>query len=366
MIIKKLTKSPLAFSGILLIGLFLVIALLGANIRPDQSKDANQMSINLSNRKPGFSSWVLINGEVRAQKNYFQKLFFGGEQLKQSRTALQSYHIKGDTLYYFELGEDTLFDSRHRVAISSLGGQDNSPGDTGDLLQEHLVYQTFWLGTDKFGRDYLSRLMAGAVVSLSVGIIAVIVSLLLGVFLGAVAGFYRGKIDDWIVWFTNVVWSVPTLLMVMAITLVLGKGFWQIFIAVGLTMWVEVCRVTRGQIMSLREKEFAAAAKVLGFSDMRILLRHLLPNTLGPLIVVSASNFATAILIEAGLSFLGLGAQPPMPSWGSMIKENYGYIILGKPYLAVFPGLAISLLVFSFVVLGNGIRDAFDVRREQG
>jgi peptide/nickel transport system permease protein len=160
----------------------------------------------------------------------------------------------------------------------------------------------------------------------------------------------------------NVVWSIPTLLLVIAITLALGKGFWQVFIAVGLTMWVEVARVVRGQVLSLREKEFVEAGRALGFTNFRIIFRHVLPNVIGPVIVISAGNFASAILVEAGLSFLGIGAQPPMASWGTMIRDHYGYIITGKAYLAVLPGLATMFMVLAFMLVGNGLRDALDTK----
>jgi peptide/nickel transport system permease protein len=163
-------------------------------------------------------------------------------------------------------------------------------------------------------------------------------------------------------WFVNVIWSIPTLLMVIAITLALGKGFWQVFVAVGLTMWVEVARIVRGQVIAIRELEYIEASKVLAFSPLRIIIKHILPNVIGPVIVISAANFAAAILIEAGLSFLGIGAQPPIPSWGGIIKDHYSYIIMDKAYLAIVPGTAIMILVLSFMVLGNGLRDAFDVR----
>ena len=146
----------------------------------------------------------------------------------------------------------------------------------------------------------------------------------------------------------------------------LGKGFTQVFVAVGLTMWVEVARVVRGQIFSLREMEFVEAGRALGFSNARIIIRHVLPNILSPVIVIAASNFASAILLEAGLSFLGMGAQPPTPSWGMMIKENYGYIIVDAAYLAIYPGLAIMTMVLAFTWLGNGLRDAIDAKEGMG
>ena len=203
-------------------------------------------------------------------------------------------------------------------------------------------------------------MVIGARISLSVGFIAVGIALIIGIVLGAIAGFARGIIDDAIMWMVNVVWSVPTLLMVIALTMVIGKGFWQIFVAVGLTMWVDMDRVVRGQVLSGREKEYVEAAKVLGYGPWRIIFRHVLPNIMAPVIIVSASNFSTAILLEAGLSFLGIGVQPPAPSWGTMIRDHYGYIIMDKAYLALIPGFAMMLLVLAFNLLGNSLRDALD------
>ena len=218
------------------------------------------------------------------------------------------------------------------------------------------------MGTDKYGRDILSRLIIGTRVSLSVGLITVFISLTVGIILGAIAGYFGGKADEAIMWLINVIWSIPTLLLVFAITLLLGKGFWQVFIAVGLTMWVNVARLVRGQVMAAKELQYVEAGKVLGFSHFRIIARHILPNILGPILVIAASNFASAIVIEAGLSFLGVGVQPPQPSWGLMIKENYNFIITQNPMLALAPGFAIMLLVLAFNLLGNGLRDALNVR----
>ena len=220
----------------------------------------------------------------------------------------------------------------------------------------------FYFGTDKFGRDVLSRIIIGSRISFSIGFVSVFISLLIGLILGCIAGYYSGYPDRIIMWIINVTWSIPTLLLVIAITLALGKGFWQVFIAVGLTMWVEVARIVRGQIKQFKERQFVIAAKVMGYNDFRIITKHILPNIYSPLIVISAANFASAILIESGLSFLGLGAQPPMTSWGLMIKDHYNYIILGEPFLAIIPGVCIMLLVCAFMLFGNSLRDLLDVR----
>lgn len=222
---------------------------------------------------------------------------------------------------------------------------------------------TFLLGSDRYGRDFLSRLMAGSVISLSVAGIAVAISLFIGLLLGAWAGYKGGVVDAVVSWFLQVVWSVPTLLMVLAITLAFGKGFWQVFVAIGLTMWVEVARIVRGQFISLRELEYVQAAKALGLSDFKIMFKHMLPNAMGPIIVVAAANFAAAILIEAGLSFLGVGARIPVPSWGNIVKEHYHLLTTDLAWLAVLPGALIASLVLAFTWLGDGFRKAFDVAK---
>jgi peptide/nickel transport system permease protein len=209
----------------------------------------------------------------------------------------------------------------------------------------------------------LSRLLFGVRISLLVGCVSVFISILVGVTVGALAGFFGGKTDAFILWAKTVVWSIPGIMLVIAISLALGRGVVVAFIAIGLTSWVEIARMVRGQMMSIKEKPFVEAARALGMSNSRIIMRHILPNILGALVVLVTSNFANAILTEAGLSFLGLSVQSPMTSWGMMVSEGFKHITSdGGIYLVMFPSACIGFMVLAFNLLGNGLRDAYDPR----
>jgi oligopeptide transport system permease protein len=347
---KRFKKNRMAFGGLLFIILLSVMGILGYLITPDQSPQANTMHLQLSNKKPGRSFKFLIVSKKNdvPQVNILSKMLFG-QELDYKSIPITSYREAGNQVFAREyIGDD---EGAEEKAYPRIAGKNQ-------------YEQTFWLGTDIYGRDLLSRLIIGIRVSLSVGLMAVLISLFIGVGLGAVAGYFGGKTDAAISWFMNVIWSLPSLLLVIAISFALGKGFWQIFIAVGLSTWVDVARLVRGQVMALKEVEFVEAAKALGFSTFRTITKHILPNIAGPILVVASANFASAILLETGLSFLGFGAQPPMPSWGGMIKEHYGYIIMDAAYLAILPGLAIMLTVYAFNLLAIGLRDAFDVKSQ--
>ena len=361
-----------------------VIAVLGYLITPDSTPFANDQNLELSAKRPGSEvQFIKVRKNIQAPaKSMFHSMLFGSQPafetipiesslFEDSRITIRQYtgydgfegmerefHIS-DVLFprdSIKTRNDSLFVFFRDNPVEIISAQDAKSR----LKNEHIYTQKYWLGTDRYGRDLLSQIIIGARVSLSVGFIAISIALVLGILLGSLAGFFRGATDNFIVWLINVVWSIPTLLLVIAITFALGKGFWQVFIAVGLTMWVDVARVVRGQIISIRENEYVEAARALGLPNFNIIAKHILPNITGPVVVISAANFASAILIEAGLSFLGIGVQPPMPSWGTMIRENYGYIILDKAYLALIPGICIMLLVMAFMLVGNGLRDAID------
>ena len=335
-------------AGLVMIIIAVLVAIFGYFLSPDPSPFANRIVLEIGGEKPGYTRQFLLLKKDRVVEAGFFSQLISGKPDDVEYIPITSYQETGDSIVAQKYIDEGVTE---RIAYAKTSVAENPA-----------VEKKFYVGTDKYGRDILSRLIIGTRVSLSVGLITVIISLSVGILLGAVAGYFRGRTDNIVMWLINVIWSIPTLLLVFAITLLLGKGFWQVFIAVGLTMWVNVARLVRGQVMGTKELQYVEAAKVLGFSHFRIIARHILPNIFGPILVIAASNFASAIVIEAGLSFLGVGVQPPQPSWGSMMRENYNFIITQNPMLAFAPGFAIMLLVLSFNLLGNGLRDALNVR----
>jgi peptide/nickel transport system permease protein len=388
----RIKKNKLAVFGMVIIGIAILIALLGPNITPDSTPEANLVVSELREKGPGFTmKFLLVKKNIdEDQSGFFSKFWFGYPS-KYDHKPINSYNFSGgkvlfdpyvgdavashqkipvsliDVVYALDDSKPQVLDSINQVFTVYERGNPNPITISFTELEkkiekENIITKTYLLGTDQLGRDMLSRLMLGTRVSLSVGLVSVIISVFIGLMMGAISGFFRGWVDDLIMWVINVVWSIPTLLLVIAITLALGKGLVQVFVAVGLTMWVDVARVVRGQTLSLREKEFVEAGKALGFTNFRIIFNHVMPNVMGPVIVICAANFANAILIEAGLSFLGIGAQPPMASWGAMINDHRQFLFTESSYLAIVPGLAIMLIVLAFMLVGNGLRDAIDAK----
>lgn len=388
---NKFIRNGLNVFFLFILTILIIIAIAGYLITPDPTPFANRQVLELAMQKPGFSVQCIriCNNTQQIEKHsLLMKMLFGQKDLC-TIIPIYTWKISDDSLvveYYtgmqpnngqmacYSLSDilqnegyksvQMLADGQYQVLTQEGRNLIKSLKELEDIIQTKVIENKhFILGTDRFGRDVLSQLIIGARVSLSVGFISVLISLLIGVTIGAMAGYFGGAADRFFMWLINVVWAIPTLFLVIAITFALGKGFWQIFIAVGLTLWVEIARLVRGLVMSVKNREFVEAARALGYSHFRIIVYHILPSIMGPVIVVSAANFASAILIESGLSFLGIGIQPPMPSWGSMLRENYGFLIMEYAYLALLPGFAIMLLVLTFMVLGNGMRDALDVKQ---
>jgi oligopeptide transport system permease protein len=242
------------------------------------------------------------------------------------------------------------------TAVFAAGGGPLPPG-----------HPTHVLGTDQLGRDLLSRLLDGARISVSVAFVVQLVILMIGVPIGALAGWFGGRLDNMLMRFTDIIYAFPDLLFIIILTVVFRETFFGramdglliVFVAIGLTSWVTVARLVRGQLLALKETEFVEAARAIGVSDRKIVTRHLLPNGIGPIIVAVTLGIPGAILAEATLAYIGIGVQPPRASWGSLINEGYKYI-RSEEHLVLFPAIAIALALISFTFLGDGLRDALD------
>jgi peptide/nickel transport system permease protein len=234
------------------------------------------------------------------------------------------------------------------------------PIDHADLMHsEEPPNWTYLFGTDQQGRDILSRVIYGSRISLSVGLVSQGLNSLIGILLGLTAGFVGRRWDDLVMGLTNIMLSIPSLVFALAIMAVLGPGLINIFLALGLTNWAYSCRITRSQVLFTRSLDYVVAARALGYGEVRIMFTQILPNILGPILVVATLGVAGAILIEAALSFLGLGTQPPIPSWGGMLSTAREQLFTA-PWISIFPGLAIFVTVLGLNLLGDGLRDILD------
>lgn len=360
------------------VGIFCIVSIalasvLGYLIVPDSSPHANYQYPELALKAPGLKVGMLAVPRTPEPKrsSLLERMLFGQTPIYHF-IPIQEHFFRGDSVIAVRdrgdqrdtIGWPLLTFRDHGMSVGMPISEAERESLKSVVSTRHLLVKHFPLGTDKFGRCFLSRLVIGARVSMIVGLIAVVISLTIGLFLGALAGYMGGRTDDLIMLLINAVWSIPTILLVFAIVLSLGRHAWNVYLAVGLTMWVDVARLVRGQVIDLQSRAFVEAGTSMGFKGARILIRHILPNTIGPLLVITAANFAMAILIEAGLSYLGFGIQPPQPSWGNLLNEHYGYALSGHLHLALVPALSIMVLVLAFNLVGNGLRDTMDVKRK--
>lgn len=325
----RFKRNKLAMAGLVILVLLIMIALAAPLLAP---YDPIDQTLEYATKPSGFTGNVLV-----------KKALDGTDFIPVQKVI----KVTNDSVFYADYAGSEL-----SIAKSEL-----VEGDESKWHQQ----PKYILGTDRYGRDILSRLIYGSRVSLSVGVISESIAIFIGVLLGALAGYFRGKTDMGIMWVINVVWAFPSILFIIALSVVLGKGFWQSFVAIGLTGWVDIARIVRGQFFSLRETEYVEATRALGYKAPRIIFKHILPNSIGPIIVTGTAGLATAIIFEASLSFLGLGVQPPTASWGQMVFDGYKYIVAGTNYgLALYPSIAIMVTVFAVNLIGDGLRDAFD------
>ncbi len=331
-------RNILFLGGLSVCLVFVLIGILGYGITVDTTPNANQIMPEWSSKGLNSTVYYVQYKRVEPRKWFF---WVSGDATQGEIVSVKPNTYSDDTKGYTHFVNEK----------TGLATQIESK-----LLEPGLKQRRFVMGSDHFGRDIYSRLVIGSRISLSIGFFAMLISLIIGIQIGLISGYFGGKLDVFFTWLITVFWSVPTLLIALGLSAFLGKGFFQVLIATGLSSWVEVARVVRGQTMQLRNREFILSAQITGFSNIRIMFKHILPNLFGTLTVLATTNFAAAILLEAGLSFLGLGVSPTTPSWGMMVKDNLGYLVMGKPYLAIIPGLAIVFLVMAFNLMTMGLK----------
>ncbi len=395
-IYKKLFQNKTAFLGISFITICLLISILGTIILPDPTPNSNRQILETSKLAP-FSSVTFLKVRKKYDKNVSFSIYSGKEdEFQFIPIQPNSIDIKQDTVFYKNFSHKKefillplIFDipnnsteftkncqqkfnkpyhfENNKIEINTKDSINKKALKLFDYqslkrdIENNIEIKRFWFGTDLFGRDILSRILLGTRYSLSIGFISMFLSILLGYWIGVFAGLNPGFIDKLILGLMGIIWAVPSLLLSVSLSFLFGKGFFAVILAITFSLWVDVARIIRLETLKLKEQGFIEATHSMGFNQLRITFLHILPNMYGQIIILATSNFATAILLEAGLSFLGLGLQTPTPSWGNMVFEGYTYIVLSSgQWLAILPGLAIVLLVLSLNWLGMGLRDALD------
>lgn len=389
---KRLKKNKPAIFSLCVIIIALFLAIFAPVIAQDKTPDADDQVLELTNLSPNTKVKMLLVRKNRLENpSSFLKTVFIGKDNPYQMIPISNYEMNDTSIVVQTYaGEDRPVETKafslaqvvyaisnekpniqyqdKKALFYDINNQFEKKDISyikADIEKYNIVTKRYLLGTDGYGRDILSRLLLGVRVSLTVGFIAVLISLSIGIFMGAIAGYFRGWVDNVVMWLINVIWSIPTILLAMTIRFAIGdkiNSFLAIFIAVGLSMWVDTARVVRGQVLGVREMEYIQAARSLGYNHFRTIFKHILPNIIGPILVIAAADFASAILIEAGLSFVGIGVKPPTPSWGTMLNDHLAYLTTNKAFLALAPGFCIMILVLAFNLLGNGLRDAFDVK----
>ena len=352
---KKFLNTVTGPVSLVVIMLWVLIAIFAVVLSPDKTPLANNLNGNLALRAPGTVQLIYkdFNRMNSFSGNWFTRNFWG-ENNNYSEIPVYSYRFQNDSAFI------QIYD---RGVAKETVGHALTGLDTVKWKGKHFVIKRFPWGSDKRGKDVKSEVFHGARISILVGFFSLSIALLIGISMGLVSGYYGGKVDSIIQFVISVMWTLPTFVLVLAFSVSLGKGLWQMMLAIGLVSWVDIARLVRGQVLSVKEKEYIQATKILGFSDFRILFKHILPVLRGNILIVASANFASAILLEAGLSFLGMGVEPPTPSWGMQIQEHFTFITFGRAYLALIPGICLASLVLSVNLLSNALRDVFDERQ---